>query len=344
LKNNYKHMNKVRIMTYVVLLAAIFFAGPLQAQQVEFPLKTVWDKAPHNAFPDLIRFKNYFYAAVREGNNHMPDNSGQVRLLRSKNGDNWEDVGLLDMEGYDVREARLSVTPEGRIMVLTAVGIYENGYQELFPMVSFSDKKGKNFSTLERTTMDLAPSLDWIWSLTWHKGLGYGVIYQIKKEGWETYLLRTRDGKHYEKVSQIDTGGNPNEATIRFAKSGKMYVLVRREADDQMGVIASSESPYRDWSYEKLKIRLGGPNFLFLDQENLVIGSRYHTEGGSKTGIFTTDLDGTIRSTIVLPSGGDTSYPGMIFHKKKLWVMYYSSHEDKSKIYLTQIPIRQLTP
>ncbi|WP_232834837.1 glycoside hydrolase family protein [Pleomorphovibrio marinus] len=337
-------MKKIIITPFVVLFVSCFLGGSLQGQQQGFPIKTIWDKAPHNAFPDLIRFKNYFYAAVREGNNHMPDNSGQVRLLRSKDGNDWEDVGLLEKEGYDVREARLSVTPEGTIMVLTAVGIYEDGYQELFPMVSFSNKKGMNFSDLEPTTMDVTPSLDWIWSLTWHKKVGYGVVYQIKEEGWEAHLLKTKDGRHFQKVSQIDTGGNPNEATVRFDSSGKMYVLVRRETEDRMGVIASSEFPYQDWSFEPMNIRLGGPNFLFLDKQHLVVGSRYHTDEGSKTAVFTTGLDGTIRSTIVLPSGGDTSYPGMVFYKDKLWVMYYSSHEQKSKIYLTQIPIHQLNP
>lgn len=326
----------------LVLMAGIVESAWSQKSATE--IRTVWDKAPHNAFPDLIRFKNHFYAAIREGNSHMPDKSGQVRLLRSKDGKDWEDIGLLESADYDVREARLSVTPEGRIMVLTAVGIYDKGYQELFPMVSFSDKSGLNFSDLTRTTMDLSPSLDWIWSLTWHKKVGYGVIYQIKKGGWETHLLKTVDGKHFEWVSQIDTGGNPNEATIRFDKNGKMYVLVRREADDQMGMIASADFPYKDWKLSRLNIRLGGPNFLFLNKDQLVIGSRYHQPGGAKTAIFTSDLDGNFLSTMVLPSGGDTSYPGMIFHKNHLWVMYYSSHEGKSNIYLTQIPIKQLKP
>jgi len=330
------------IIVFIVVWVGLFPTTLSAQQQKEILVTRIWDKAPHNAFPDLIRFKSHFYAAIREGNDHMPDKSGQVRLLRSKDGDSWEDIGLLQMEGYDVREARLSITPEGKIMVLTAVGIYNKGYQELFPMVSFSDMKGLNFSELERTTMDLSPSLDWIWSLTWEKGVGYGVIYQVGEGPWETYLLKTTDGRHFEKVSQIDTGGNPNEATVRFDKDGKMYVLVRRESDDRMGVFASSTFPYQDWKYDKMDIRLGGPNFLFLDQNQFVVGSRFHREGGAKTGIFTTDLKGNIESTIILPSGGDTSYPGMIYYKKDLWVMYYSSHEEKSIIYLAKIPVSQL--
>lgn len=103
------------VIFFIVILVGV--SPTLLAQQSEVPVVRIWDKAPHNAFPDLIRFKNHFYAAIREGNNHMPDKSGKVRLIRSKDGDTWEDIGLLEMEGYDVREARLSVTSEGKIMV-----------------------------------------------------------------------------------------------------------------------------------------------------------------------------------------------------------------------------------
>jgi hypothetical protein len=168
------------------------------------------------------------------------------------------------------------------------------------------------------------------------------VIYQVKDTGWETYLLKTKDGKHFEKISQIKIGGNPNEATIRFDKNDQMYVLLRRDADDKMGVVVTSKFPYVDWSFEKMDIQLGGPNFLFLDSERLVMGTRYHQENGPKTAVFTTDLKGNIQKTFVLPSGGDTSYPGMVIHKKDLWLVYYSSHEEKSNIYLTQIPLKKL--
>ncbi|MEX2512450.1 MAG: hypothetical protein WD398_06060 [Cyclobacteriaceae bacterium] len=329
------------------LVVCFLLCSPMivNGQQDPQPIKVekVWDKAPHNAFPDLIRFKNNFYATVREGNNHMPNNSGQVRIIRSKNGEDWESIGLLEKENMDVREARLSVTPEGKIMVLTAVGIYDKGYKELYPMVSFSDKKGMNFSSLEKSTMDISPSLDWIWSLTWHEGTGYGVIYQIKGEEWETHLLKTQDGKHYSLVAPLEIPGRPNEATIRFDNDEKMHVLVRREAGDTMGMLAISKFPYKDWEYHKLPIRLGGPNFLFLDDENIVIGSRdYRDDSSRKTGIFISDTKGAIKRSIYLPSGGDTSYPGMIFYKKQLWVLYYSSHEEKTSIYLAKIPVNQL--
>lgn len=326
----------------LILIVFTFLAGFSQKNTI-LKISKIWDNAPHNAFPDLIRFKNYFYATVREGNKHMPDNSGQIRIIRSKNGEYWESICLLKKENMDVREARLSITPEGKIMVLTAVGSYQNGYQELYPMVSFSNQNGMDFSTLESTTMDLEPSLDWIWSLTWHNGTGYGVIYQIQGEESETHLLKTQDGKHFSLVSPLEISGRPNEATTRFDKNGKMHILIRREAGDKMGVIASSKFPYTNWEYYKLPIRLGGPNFLFLDDENIVIGSRdYREDQSRKTSVFLSNTKGEIKQSIILPSGGDTSYPGMVLYKKQLWILYYSSHNEKASIYLAKIPVKHL--
>ncbi len=40
-----------------------------------------------------------------------------------------------------------------------------------------------------------------------------------------------------------------------------------------------------------------------------------------------------------LPSGGDTSYPGLLWHDSLLYLSYYSSHESKTSIYLARIKV-----
>lgn len=40
---------------------------------------------------------------------------------------------------------------------------------------------------------------------------------------------------------------------------------------------------------------------------------------------------------LILPSGGDCSYPSMVWHDNKLWLTYYSGHEGKT-IYLAKTP------
>ncbi|CAG5002358.1 hypothetical protein DYBT9275_02874 [Dyadobacter sp. CECT 9275] len=314
----------------------------------------VWDKEQHNAFPDLIQFKDYFYITFREGANHVGnENNGKVRIIRSKNRKDWESVALFDMDAEDVREARLSLRPDGTLMAIVAAGIFKDGkYLTLAPYVSFSDKTGTHFSTPEKTTFskEIAPALDWIWRITWHKGIGYGIMYSVdykmvdgkRVRTMYAQLLRTKDGKSYEKVPGVAINGSPNESTIRFDSHDNMYVLARRETDDQMGILAVSAFPYRTWEYHKLSQRLGGPNFQFMGKDRLVIGTRMHEGNAASTALHVTDLKGKILKTIKLPSGGDNSYPGMVLDKKILWVAYYSSHEGKAMIYLARVPVSDL--
>ena len=50
-------------------------------------------------------------------------------------------------------------------------------------------------------------------------------------------------------------------------------------------------------------------------------------------------FDGGYEPALTLPSGGDTSYAGMVWHEGLLWVSYYSSHEGKSAIYLAKVKV-----
>ena len=42
---------------------------------------------------------------------------------------------------------------------------------------------------------------------------------------------------------------------------------------------------------------------------------------------------------LTLPSDGDTSYADMVWHDGLLWGSYYSSHEEKTSIYLAKVRI-----
>jgi hypothetical protein len=45
----------------------------------------------------------------------------------------------------------------------------------------------------------------------------------------------------------------------------------------------------------------------------------------------------TMTEELPLPSGGDTSYAGMVEWGEVLWISYYSSHQEKTSIYLAQV-------
>jgi hypothetical protein len=67
------------MMALLATLATIVQAeDPGGLQLVES--RRIWDKAPHNAFTDLIRFKDRWYCVFREGKGHVsPD--GALRVI-----------------------------------------------------------------------------------------------------------------------------------------------------------------------------------------------------------------------------------------------------------------------
>ena len=68
-------------------------------------VERIWDRAPHNAFTDLIRFQDRWYCAFREGAGHVsPD--GALRILTSTDAETWESAALLTSEDSDLRDPK----------------------------------------------------------------------------------------------------------------------------------------------------------------------------------------------------------------------------------------------
>ncbi len=83
-------------------------------------------------------------------------------------------------------------------------------------------------------------------------------------------------------------------------------------------------------------MRIGGPQMLILPDGSVVAAVRLH-DRRVRTSLCRIDpAAATFTETLVLPSGGDTSYAGLALHDGRLWVSYYSSHEGKAAIYLAQ--------
>ena len=91
----------------------------------------------------------------------------------------------------------------------------------------------------------------------------------------------------------------------------------------------------------KLMVTIGGPDFIVLNDDHLIAGGRTHyVASAPKTTLFTGKNNGHFVESIILPSGGDTSYPDFLVLGNELWVSYYSTHETpNASIYLAKIPL-----
>lgn len=99
----------------------------------------------YQAFTDLIWFNDAFYCSFREAKNYVgAENNGKVRILRSKDGNDCQSVALLELNGSDLPDPKLSIALDKRLMIALAGTVFENGLAKVqVPMSSFSDKIGR---------------------------------------------------------------------------------------------------------------------------------------------------------------------------------------------------------
>src|SRR5690349_9577926 len=84
--------------------------------------RRIWDAAPHNAFTDLIRFKGEWFCVFREGQGHVsPD--GSLRVISSRDGEQWQSAALITSPTSDLRDAKITETPDGRLMLAGAEAV-----------------------------------------------------------------------------------------------------------------------------------------------------------------------------------------------------------------------------
>ncbi len=327
----------MRFFTIWVILC--FCTSISFTQNPEINVTKIYESDQHDAFTSLIKFQEKYYCAFRSGEHHVYGADGVSKILASPDKKHWKEVATLKKTGVDLRDPKLSIAPDGRIIALVGGSIYRG--KELLGMhtqVSFSDLSGLNFSKPQPISLDptIRSDYDWLWAITWYEGMAYGVVYQYR--GKRTKLVRSSDGIHYEFICELDLDGRPNEARVRFDEMGTMYILHRRDDDDQMGYWGSSRPPFKNWTWKQMKHRIGGPDFVILPNDDVLVGSRIYREGGNGVGILRGTKNGVFPDLWMLPSGGDCSYPSFLVEPHRILMSYYSSHEGNADIYLAEIP------
>jgi len=296
----------------------------------------IWDAGAHNAFTDLIRWRDRWYCTFRESDAHIGGN-GRIRVLASSDGETWTSAALVAEAGIDLRDPKMSITPDDRLMIVAGGSVYEGTrYLGRQPRVLFSSD-GRTWTEPQR----ILAEGDWLWRVTWHEGTAYGVTYRTKAADpaeWTATLVSSRDGRTFREIATFAVPGRPNETTLRVMPDGEMVALVRREAGNRLAWVGRSRPPYTNWTWRETAHAVGGPNFIRLPDGELWASGRDYS-GSPKTVVARLTLDGGYEPVLTLPSGGDTSYAGMVWHDGVLWVSYYASHEDKTAIYLARVTL-----
>jgi len=298
-------------------------------------VKKLWDEAPHNAFTDLIRWKGRWYCVFREGKAHVsPD--GALRVLTSRDGGTWTSAARISHPTADLRDAKITVAPGDRLMLSGAGALHQPAPFKHQSFAWFST----NGTDWSEPVVIGDPDM-WLWRTTWDRGTGYSVGYATAGRQY-TRLYRSKDGETFEPlVFDLFNRDYPNEHSLLFQKDGTAYCLLRRDKGTATGQLGMARPPYTDWTWKDLSKRIGGPQMLRLPDGRVVAAVRLY-DGKVRTSLCWLNLEAaSLTEFLTLPSGGDTSYPGMVWHDGRLTVSYYSSHEGKTNIYLAKVKVRR---
>lgn len=298
----------------------------------------VWDRGRHNAFTDLCFARGRFWMVFREAGNHVSDD-GVIIVLSSALGDVWQLETEIGLEQVDLRDPKITLTPDNQLLITCAGKLYG---AEGHPHQSFLI-----FSANGRDWSDPKPTgrlHDWIWRTRFIYGKGFGVAYHPAQESTTLYTLNHDDFDIWvDPLLGRDSHGvgYPNEHDLFPLGSGQMGCLLRRDADTGSAKLGIAQAPYRDWQWQDLGQRIGGPVVLPLDYSEtrapaLLCAVRLYEPVRTALCWLHTDTP-SLQECLILPSAGDTSYAGLVQQGHRILCSYYSSHEEKTSIYLAEL-------
>lgn len=314
-------------------------------------VRKIWDQGAHNAFTDLIRFRDTWYCCFREGASHISRDGG-IRLLASSDGRQWESAAFLTSpwpQFSDARDPKLLIAPDGQLMVSAAAWHREYEHAaEKFVMLAWFSSDGRQWPAALRVG---DPNI-WLWRLRRQEDMVYTVGYNTQYTGTPFLrLYKSTDAKVFEVIcpALYQDGEYPGESDLVFLPDGTCVCLARRNllggehGWTGQAILGRAAPPYRDWNWTMLASSFASPVLLRLPDGRLLAAGRAHHGpgwGDQHLALCELNLDECrLEERLRFPSGGDSCYPGMVWHAEKLWISYYSSHEGRSSIYLAQVKV-----
>ena len=324
------------------------------------------DDGTHNSNTDMIAWQGDLLLIHDARPYHLGTPESRLVVRRSADeGRSWSTLATLQVAGKDIRDPKLAVidgtlflyalpnsstmaTPEGTVLAISEDGIHWSDFEPVGPegWLFWRPKSPDGGRT-------------WYVAAYWH---AHGAA----------ILLRSTDGRAWEKVSIIHEGEGNDETAIEFLPDGRLISTVRLEVtpDAILGnaeagtAILVAEPPYTHW--EKVRVsntRLDGPNLFDLDGQVYAVARWQPPPHGpftrmastlarKRTALYRVEPERLVWLSD-LPSSGDTSYAGVVRRGGHLFVDWYTSDIERdppwilgmfqaSDIHFAKIPIEAI--
>lgn len=315
---------------------ALFFCAVAHGEaKIEWMGKIYGDGA-HNAFTDLAHWHGAYYVCFRHAASHM-SMDGEIRVMRSVDLKTWEPCATLDTFGDD-RDPHFTADDSALYCYFGTWDLVhktDHGLPDRGCVRSYFSKTtdGANWSPVQGV---YEPGW-WLWRVRSHDGLLYSAAYTACRPSpaaRETRLLRSRDGLEWELVSTVTKEHKAGEADLFFPPEGGVWLLSRTGDDKGTSLWFRSNTAMTEWSETDTDTLVHAPVFGKWTG-GFVVAGRAKAEKGYVMRVWQVVND-RLAELITLPSGGDTSYPGLIVEPAEkadlpptLLVSWYSQHENE---------------
>jgi hypothetical protein len=224
----------------------------------------------HNAFTDLIYWREAWYLAYRQAQSHAPRALGSIQILRSRDAETWKPVQTVTAPGGDARDPKFIRPARGALGLVCGVYYPALGTTPALPIrprtpyhlisnVTYT-QNGTAWSTLEQA---YRPNY-WLWSTlpmpvpqdedALQGTYLYGAAYHFGEEGdaQSIVLLRSTYGYGWMTMQTIYSGFDEPSEPVLFQpdlRTTDLACLVRTGKNLQLGRAAA---PYLDWTWTDL--------------------------------------------------------------------------------------------
>lgn len=293
----------------------------------------------HSAFTDLVSFRGKLFCCFRQGHSHVSDD-GEIEITLINENGVLIQRSKLSVPGMDLRDPKFTVSHEEKLILIAHARSYNSKSKAYFSVtLSWFSLDGYSWSSHHQ----FGPNNWWLWRLRWHNDEAFGLAYNRGHDRVDLYKGHPRKQVECVKTHALSLQhhglGYPNESDLYFEADGKLWALVRRDADSFSAQLGFACSPYTRWKWHDLKDYIGGPVMQPLCNDWMLVAGRQWTGRKLQTAIWVMQLSThTLHWVAVLPSAGDNSYPGLVIDGDNVWVSYYSGHKDnQARVYLARL-------
>lgn len=330
-------------------------------------VRRVFHNGEHNAFTDLVRWQDTFWLTFRScPDGHAVYPSASVIVLASADLQTWTEAHRFRVAQRDTRDPHFLVFQD-KLFVYT--GTWYCG-ETAPPRSDYTLNKHLGYAawTADGRQWHSPIMLEgtfghYVWRAATFGGKAYLCGRRNREfdmtalgEGAivESAMLESDDGLIWRKRALFQENQG-DETAFLFEPDGSLLGVGRRGGGPAQ--FLTSRPPYTTWERREFDRYIGGP-LLARWGDRLVVGGRKSGaalvgDRGPQTALYWLDPaaptpEGLLREFAELPSGGDTSYPGLVeLSPTQAAVSWYSSHERDAggktitAIYLADLEVQQ---